>query len=847
MKKSRFLIILALFSLTVSFGQIDINGNQLSSFPIPNNTLIPSTMSPSKLNVSDIPSELVLQQLGFSNEEISELLDYKYGTGEYTAIKEDTNSTVVPKSIRKLYTSLKLDSLIDDSIIFPRANIYGQDIFRNNKLSFYQKALDAKAPENYKVGVGDEISISVWGYSEFSENMIVDSRGYISPSSYGRIYVKGLTFNKMRSLIKSRFSSFLDMKNSDIDVTLSYSRVITVNIVGEVYNPGSYNIPAINTAFNALIAANGPTQIGSVRSIYIKRNGEIVDSLDIYKFLFNPDKTQDIYLEDGDYIFVPPARNTVEVSGAINRPYTYEFKSGESVSDLVKYAGGFDRHAFIDILTLKRVVYNDIKVNDVHKDDFHLTSVKNGDKIVVNSISNKLSNVVSVRSSIGVEGDYEFIFGETLLGLLHRSKCISQKTFLKKVYIIRLNDDRTKSHIAINLEEILNDKTHKDNILLKEHDIVRVLSVEDFDEEFHVIIKGAVRSPRSSYIYGDGMSLQDVLLQAGGITQKAKGSRIEVARIMDYDTKSNTIKPIRAVVKKIKIDDNLEISLQAQNFLLQPFDQIFVRENPDYEEPRNILISGEVKYPGTYALLSRDEKISSIISRAGGLTNSAHVDGVKLYRNKNLQLNDIDATIEKTDIPEWLIDSLSNNNGSLIKFYDKGGTEYNLREFQDTSKIIADYEVISFEMKKALSKNNSRHNIILFQGDHIVVPEELNVVHIKGALNNLESPTISSPYFGKRAHFYVNNFAGGYSLDNKKSSTIVIHPNGSIKRTINFGLFSLSPKIKSGSTIKVINKSPKNINLKEEVDYNRHIESVIVKITGLISLSLLIERLNNGF
>ena len=187
-------------------------------------------------------------------------------------------------SLSKFYKIFE-DTLVLDSTSYPKARIYGQDIFRNNTLSFYQKALDAKAPENYKVGSGDEISISVWGYSEFSETLLVDSRGYITPSSYGRIYVKGLTFKKMRSLLKSKFSSFLDMKNSEIDVTLSYSRVITVNIVGEVYNPGSYSIPAINTAFNALIAAKGPNQLGTVRNIYIKRDGKTIDSLDVYQFL----------------------------------------------------------------------------------------------------------------------------------------------------------------------------------------------------------------------------------------------------------------------------------------------------------------------------------------------------------------------------------------------------------------------------------------------------------------------------------------------------------------------------------------------------------------------------------
>ena len=393
---------------------------------------LPSNLQSNDLKPSDIPSKLVLKQMGFTEEEINEAMDYKYSKGKYAADSKVFSDSLTNIDKFNLYFD---DSLSVDSTVYPRAKIFGQDVFRNNKLKIYQKALDAKAPENYKVGSGDEISISVWGYSEFTETLLVDDRGYITPSSYGRIYVKGLAFEKMRSLLKSRFSSFLDMQNSEIDVTLAYSRVITVNIVGEVYNPGSYSIPAINTAFNALIAAKGPNQLGSVRSIYLKRNGKTVDSLDVYQFLFNPERSQDIYMQDGDYLFIPPAKYIVEVSGAVNRPYTYEAKSGESVANIIKYAGGYSVNAFSDVITLKRAEYNSIKVNDVHKDHSNSTAVQNGDAIIVNTISNRLSNLVTVKGSIGVQGDYEFKKGERLLDLLNRAKCIDEKTFLEKTRV----------------------------------------------------------------------------------------------------------------------------------------------------------------------------------------------------------------------------------------------------------------------------------------------------------------------------------------------------------------------------------------------------------------------------
>ncbi len=836
MKKILFISLSILLTLGVS-AQIDIDKSKINPAYL---KFLPSNANPEDLRPSDIPSEQVLKQMGLSENEISEAMDFKYSRGKYE--KEAQNTSRVNVNLSKFYESFG-DTLVVDTTVFPKARIFGQDVFRNNKLSFYQKALDAKAPENYKVGSGDEISISVWGYSEFSETLLVDDRGYITPSSYGRIYVKGLTFKKMRSLLKSKFSTFLDMKNSEIDVTLSYSRVITVNIVGEVYNPGSYSIPAINTAFNALIAANGPNQLGSVRNIYIKRNGKIVDSLDVYQFLFNPTRSQDIYMQDGDYLFVPPAKNIVEVKGAVNRPYTYEVKTGESVASLIKYAGGYTTNAFTDMLTLKRIDYNTIKVKDVHKDHANATIVQHGDEIVVNTISNKLSNVVSVKGSIGVTGDYEFKQGEKLLGLLNRAKCIDEKTFLDKVYVVRLNDDRTKSHIAVNLGAILEDNNHRDNILLKEYDIVRVLSVDDFDDKFSVSVMGAVRAA-GNFDFGVGMSLQDILLQAGGLSRQAEGSRVEVSRIMDYDISSNKLKPRRAVIKTIKIGDDLVLSSEAQSFLLQPFDQVFVRENPDFEPAKNVVLMGEVKYPGTYTLLRKDEKISSVIKRAGGLTKYAYMDGVKMYRKFEIVKDKVD---ENINISDELRKSIL-NNPELAYIYAndlRKNTNQEHSIFGSDQKEFA-YDVVYLNMKKAIGSFDSKHNLVLIEGDSIIVPKTMDVVHITGELFNLEGNAISAPHFNRRrANYYVNNFAGGYTRDNDKGRTVVVYPNGIAKKSLNFGLFTISPRVKKGSTIKVVSNLEKIKKHNENpVDWNKQIENAMLKLTAIMTLWLLIDRVN---
>ena len=836
--KNYFLLFLVLIlSFFNAKSQINIEDKDIKSVY---SNFLPTNSNIGDLRPSDIPSEQVLKQMGFDKNEIKEAMDFKYSRGKYKKNNISNKDTISNLSKFSLYFE---DTLAIDSVIYPKAKIFGQDIFRNNKLNFYQKALDAKAPENYKLGPGDEISISIWGFNEFSETLAVDARGYISPSSYGRIYVKGLTFKNMRSLLKNKFSTFFDMQNSEIDVSLSYSKVITINIVGEVYNPGSYVIPSINTAFNALISSNGPTQIGTVRNIYIKRNGKTVDSLDVYKFLFDPEKSHDIYLQDGDYLFVPPAKNLIEISGAVNRPYTYEAKDNESVSDMVRYAGGFSAKAYRDIITLKRLDYNDMRVFDVHSNDFDSESVFNGDELIVNHISNKLSNVITINGNIGVAGEYEYKNGEKLLELLNRAKCISQKTFLEKVYIIRLNSDRTKSHIAINLESILEDETHSDNILMQEYDIVNVMSIDDFDDNFNISVEGAVRNP-GDFNFGDGMSLQSALFLAGGLTQQAEGSRVEISRIMEYDINSNKLKPRRAIVKNVKVGNDLVLSQEAENFELQPYDQIFVRSNPDFEPVINVKILGEVKYPGTYSILRKNEKISSLIKRSGGLTSYAYLDGVKMYRKFEVTTVN-DEEIKDMNISDELKRTIL-NDPEAASIYTEELESYNNEIFNSepkSSKQI-NLDMVYLDLEKALKSNQSKHNLVLNEGDSIIIPKTMDVVHITGELMNLQGNSISAPYFSsKRANYYVKNFAGGFSKLNDRSNTVVVYPNGIAKKSKNFLFFKLSPKVSKGSTIRVSSKIKKDKRKnKGKIDWNQQIENAMLKLSAVLTLWVLVDR-----
>ena len=826
MKKILFSILFCVISV-FTFSQ-NVNSAYLK--------FLPSNVNPSEVRPSDIPSEQVLKQMGLSDEEITEAMNFKYQRGSYANTDVDSTSDFSTK-IQKFHKNIG-DEELNNSLTFPKAKIYGQDIFRLNRINFFQKATNPNAPDNYEIGSGDQLSISVWGNSDYSAVVKVDEQGYVSPSGFGRIYVKGLSFEDAKSLIRKK----LGMYNSEMDVTLVYSRVILVNIVGEVYNPGSYAIPAINTAFNALMVANGPTQIGSVRNIYIKRDGKIIDSLDVYEFLFNPGSHEDIYLQDGDYIVVSAASDLVEVKGEVNRPYTYEIKNSDNMKDLIKYAGGFTPNASKNIITLKSFENENLLVHDVHQKDLSTTTLKSADEIVVNKIQRKTSNFITLEGSVGVEGDYEYIDGEKLNEFLERSNSINQYLFTERLYILRKKEDGSRKSISVDLQSILDNTSSTSNITLKEYDIIKVMSKDDFQDSYVISVFGSVRNPKD-LIYGFGMKLKDVIEQTGGLSQESSGSRIEVSRVMEKESNTLTLK--RSVVLVAEINNDLSLSTEHSNFILHANDQIFVRKNPNYRSPINVVISGEVVYPGTYSLISDGDRISDLIERSGGLTKNAFPEGVRLYRKTAVSEKAVDATIFSEEFKQAIL-----LDTALYNLYSEELLNSELSKIS-SDKIETgefEYNIVAFDLGKALSVN-SKHNVIMQESDSLVIPKSSDVVYVTGALFNFEDGGgISVPYSGiKRANFYVNNFAGGYSKSNDKTRTVVVYPNGSVKKSVNYGLFTISPKVTKGSTIKLMTKEELKKAQAVPLDWNEAIEKTLVKVTGVMSLYLLINRIQGSF
>ncbi|HUM48094.1 MAG TPA: SLBB domain-containing protein, partial [Chitinophagales bacterium] len=470
-------VLLRLSLLLVVFGQFSFSQKAFAQEGPPKNT--PSSSGYVQSAITE--NAATLQLLGINPIQVK---GQKQATSTAPAVPQPTTTTTVtpsatepaPKTTTNPITTTgtaPADSTSGyvDTTLLPASELYGYSFFRNKTLNMFDRALDGQAGGSYIIGVGDQVGINVWGYSSFSGSYTVDQTGSIFPEGVGKIYVKGLTLDKAKALIRSRFATYLDMPNSQIEVTIIYSRVIGVNIVGEVFNPGTYSIPALNTAFNALLAANGPTDLGSLRKIYIKRQGQTVKTLDVYAYLLNPSISDDYFLQNNDYIFVPPIGKTVSITGEVKRPMKYELIEGEDLMTLINYAGGLTPKAYTKSVQVRRYVGNRLNLFDVNIDS--LTRVKgkyelySGDEVFISTIPNQLFQFVKVSGAVMQPGEFNFSEGLRISDVLSKSHGLREDALSDRAYVIRKNDDYTSSYIPFNPSNVIRDSRSVDNLLLK--------------------------------------------------------------------------------------------------------------------------------------------------------------------------------------------------------------------------------------------------------------------------------------------------------------------------------------------------------------------------------------------
>ena len=732
-----------------------------------------------------------------------------------------------------------------------KSDIFGYEVFRGNTFLSFQSNLNIPTPLDYVIGPGDKLFIDIYGESENYYQSEVSPDGDVILENIGPVNLSGLSLENAKKRLLSRFKSIysgINNKTTFVNISVGIPRAVRVNIVGEVNLPGTYNFSAFNTVYNAIYVAGGINENATLREVKLYRNNRLVNTVDVYKFLTKGDGSSNIRLENNDLIVVGPYTNRVTIEGAVKIPGRFEMKENESLSDLLSYSGGLSENAFKKSIKLTRIIDDKYKVVDVNSTQFDFFQPKPGDKYVVDQVIDKYNNRVIIKGAVYRPGTFSVSEeGMTIKDLIDKAEGLKSDVFLNKAYITRTNPDYSTSNISINLKEEL--KTL--NFKLKEEDILNILSLNDLREEKYIEISGEVNSP-GIFPYSENISLQDIILLAGGFNDNATGKRVEInRRLSSNELNENNISEI--------LTFDLNKNLNNNSIIVEPFDEIIVRKNPNFYTQQYARVEGEVMYPGKYAILSKNERISDLINRSGGFKNMAYLQGATLIRltefaelqsdlNKKIKsLNDLknkvsnkEGTLTESElllikrIDEDLknIDSNKNENQILSSYAKSERINEILKKNSVGSDIpISKSEAIGIDLMSIVNSSGSKSDLLLKEGDVIIVPKKLETVRLRGELLYPTTVRFSS---GKSLKYYIDS-SGGFDSKAKRGGTYVVYANGDVARTKKFLFFNLYPKAEPGCEVIVPKKTIKNpIAANQLLNFT----------TGLATLILAINQIN---
>lgn len=718
--------------------------------------------------------------------------------------KNDGNSkTLNPKN-----DSLKNAAYFDKVFDYIRVKVFGEDLFNNNNLTF-EPNLRIPTPSNYQLGPDDQLSIDIYGFSETAYKLTVSPEGFIRIPNIGPVFVNGLSIEQARKKVTSELSKiYTGMRGSHpvtfVQITLGDIRSIKVVIVGEVKLPGTYTLPSLATLFNALYSSGGPDKNGSFRNIELIRNGKVIAAVDIYQFLITGEAKQNLRLEDQDVIKINPYLKRVEFRGEVKRPEIFELKTGETLETLLKYAGGFTDLAYAHRIRVLRNNGNEKTVSDVAENEFSTFLPDRGDEFEIGKIINRFSNRVQIQGEVFRPGTYGLEKGLTLKGLLNKADGIKEDAFTNRATLRRLLPDNSPEIISFDINQVLN--VPDSDIVLKREDSIFVSSRFNLREKYTVSIAGEVMKS-DTVEWASNMHLQDLIIMAGGLTDAASPKRINVIRRVKD---SNPLSKLSPIARSFEFDINKDLKSNdsAKDFILEPFDNVFIRTLPGYEIQRYIYLGGEVLYPGTYAITFKNEKISDAINAAGGLTAEAYPEGGTVIRKNLVEKFDRDQQREQLKLI-----SKSTDSTKLAKLIN------------NQQKDIS--EPVGINLDKIIANPGSKYDLLLLDGDSIKVPQKLETVSVKGQV--LYPVKIR---FDKQNDLsYYINAAGGFSKRAAKKRTYIIYANGSVKSTTRFFLFNNYPSVKAGSQIFVPDKGEKPpISAAELVGLTSGLASIAVLI-----------------
>ncbi len=695
------------------------------------------------------------------------------------------------------------DTVSVDSLVAKDDEIFGASLFSRVSRTF-QPSFNIPTPEGYVLGAGDELVIDIWGAAEANYRLTVNTEGAINIQNIGPVFVNGLTIESAREKIINRLKNIysgLDPSrpqeaNTYAQISLGNIRSIKVTVLGETKQPGTYTVSSLSTIFNALYSAGGPNESGTYRSVKLIRGQEIISDLDIYDFLIYGDLSDNIRLKDQDIIKIDPYLNRITVEGELKRNGIFEVKPGETLGDLINFAGGFTDQAYTQRIVLRRNTPTQKSISDVNYPEGADLELSNGDRLVVGQILERFENRVEIEGAVFREGDYELNDGMTLRDLIMKADGLREDAFLSRGIIFRLKDDLTMETVSFHAGQVISQPETYD-IELKRDDLVRITSIFDMRQEYTINVRGAVNSG-GEFEFADGTTVEDAILMADGFRESAAPYRVDVARRISDE--NNRLKANRiAEIYQFEVNRNLDFTNGDGDFKLKPFDQVFVRSEPNYETQQVIRIEGEVQFPGEYVLDERNTRISEIIEKAGGLSSYAFPQGASLERrlSEETDLGDID-----------ILDTL-------------------LVETQQERRTTN----VGIELDEILSSPGSNFDLILRDGDVLTIPKELQTVRVEG---EVLSPVSIRYEKGKTLKKYIDE-AGGTTERGKSKKAFIVYANGEVDRTKRFLFFRNNPRVRPGATI-IVPQQPEERELSPQERIS--ILTAIVSTAALVSTTI---------
>ena len=753
-----------------------------------------------------------------SNSDLSAYSNYRISNDRDSSDKEDETLEYRDELGKMIPDTAAIVKQYYDNKKTKAHKVFGRDIFNNKELSF-EPNMNIATPQNYRLGPGDAVIIDIYGASQKSEQCTVSPDGDVVIEGYGPVAVSGLTVAqanaRLRSTLGSRYSS------SRIKLTVGQTRTIMVNVMGEVKLPGTYTLSAFATVFHALYMAGGTNDIGTLRNIKVYRNNRLVTVVDIYDYILNGKLTGNVRLADNDVIVVGPYDCLVNISGKVKRPMFYEMKKNESVASLLKYSGSFTGDAYNKAVRVNRKTGKEYAVFNVGEFDFANFHIADGDSVMVDSIIPRYANTVEVKGAVFRPGMYNL--GEqvnSVRSLIEHAEGTTEMAFTNRAVLHRMKEDRTLKVISVDLVGIMNGTTP--DIPLQENDVLFVPTKTENIEQRTITIRGEVQFP-GVYKYADNETIEDFVLQAGGLTDKASTVNVSVSRRVT-DPKALAPDSVIAKLYTLSLKDGFVVDGEP-GFTLMPFDEVYIRKSPAYMEQKNVSVEGEVMFAGTYTLSANNTRLSDLYRKSGGTNGLGYIRGARLMRRATEAEKQRMRTALQMEMEQQqknILQLAASSNGANLQQAAEGAKNANLSKFN-----VPDEYPVGIDLELAIKNPGGDADMVLREGDRLIVPQYNGTVKVNGAVMYANTVAFEK---GKRASYYIDQ-AGGYAGDAVKSRAYIIYMNGKVAK------LSHGAKVQPGCEIVIPAKLKRKMTVAETMSLGSSLSSIAAMIATISNMT----------